>query len=208
MKLSEEYYFSAFELRKEILTSIVSMLDVINRPVVTEPDNESDDLMVSWVNRNGDINTSALNSVQSVDGNLLLSVVDPWQCRERVDISEQDMACKYFDSLFLVEVLEYVEKEYDAMSLEDKITGYYNQFVRKHEEHPVYAYAKIQWNEGENSTDYGFIKLDTPYDDTSEDPDDEQILFFTDGLNSLLELTQPKKVGFVILECFEFYTDI
>lgn len=207
MKLSEEYYFAAFELRKEILTSIVSMLEVINEPVDTTPDNESDDLMVSWVNNNGDVNTSALNSVKAQDGNLLLSVINPWQ-RGTLDISEQYMACKHFDSLFLTEVLEYVEKVCDAMSLKDKITGYYNQFVRKHEEHPVYAYAKIQWNEDANSTDYGFIKLAPTNEDTSKDPDDEQILFFCDGLDSLLELTQPENGDFVILECFEFYTDI
>lgn len=103
----EELYQEAYDLRSKILSELIQLLDQIGTPVNTQQEDE-DGLPITWVNTNGDWKTTQLVGVKVESGDLVL-IVDHPSKQIVIDINEQDLACKYFDSLFLTEVLEIVE---------------------------------------------------------------------------------------------------
>lgn len=205
MKRFEELYFKANDLRKEILSELIKQLEKMGHPVGMTPEDQ-DGLPVTWVNRNGDWHTTMLSNVKVIDGKLVLEVNNPWE-RGTIDITEDNTVCKYFDSLFLTDILEIVENELDSedahTELKDDITALYNDYVDHNKKEPRFATVSIKYPQE--------AQFDVVFKMSSDmvEEEDEQIFYYCDSLNDLLGCSSSLCGDeFIVVNVVEFFDEL
>lgn len=89
-------------------------------------------------------------------------------------------------------------------TVNDELKNKYEEFVEKHGHAPKYAHVGIVF-EDDDKEESAIIKLrDFPADTTWEDPDDEFMTYYANGLNELLQINDGFIADFEITDLYEF----
>lgn len=98
----------------------------------------------------------------------------------------------------------------DDTSLLDKVEKYmrdrYDHFVKTNGSTPKFAHVVVEFDgEDEDNAFDGLIKLrDFNPTDTENDPDDENVIYYANGIDELCEINTDRTADFVILDILGF----
>ena len=93
------------------------------------------------------------------------------------------------------------------LSSTDAMYKSYLEFKEKYGHEPKFAHVGIRWN-GDKEIETEWIKLrDFNEDDTANDPDDKNVVFYCRGIKELLEINAYGMEDFRIVQFYKFHDE-